>query len=301
MDSDPLKPSRFLYVARSARRVATDPHEAFEKLLERAASRYERWARRGQEAVYPPDPDWERHLHDLLGEPWPCPEVAEFPSVWSGVVETMQRHGRRVGRQSYGGDDDADAGLARSLWCLVRHLRPSRVVETGVAHGVSTRCILEALERNGRGELWSVDLPPLTIPERRSELGIAVPADTRRRWTYVEGSSRRRLPRLVRELGEIDLFLHDSRHSTRNTRWELELAWSALAPGGVAMADDVDHNWGFKLFAEGLPDADTLNCPADDGRRVFGIARKRPPHFSVDADQNHRGQTRSVAPVAPIE
>jgi len=105
----------------------------------------------------------------------------------------------------------------------------------------------------------------------------------------------------MRELGEIDLFLHDSRHSTRNTRWELELAWSALAPGGVAMADDVDHNWGFKLFAEGLPDADTLNCPADDGRRVFGIARKRPLHFSVDADQNHRGQPRSVAPVAPIE
>ena len=36
-----------------------------------------------------------------------------------------------------------------------------KVVETGVAHGVTSRFILEALERNGRGFLWSIDLPPL--------------------------------------------------------------------------------------------------------------------------------------------
>ena len=54
-----------------------------------------------------------------------------------------------------------------------RHLKPRKVVETGVAHGVTSRFILEALKRNGQGHLWSIDLPPL---ERswRQEVGVAV-------------------------------------------------------------------------------------------------------------------------------
>src|SRR5439155_20645396 len=147
--------------------------------------------------------DWELRLHRLLGVTWPCPDAAAFPAVWSEVLERMTAQGLRLGRQSYGGDDDADPGLARALWCLVAHIAPDKTVETGVAHGVSSRCILEGLERNGHGRLWSIDLPPLTIPERRRELGVAVPPERRGRWTFVEGSSRRRLPSLLSELGEI--------------------------------------------------------------------------------------------------
>jgi len=272
---DPLEPSRLRYAARVARTLLSQPSEAMEKIKERAALSRERVARRSQEPAYRVDEDWEERLHALLGAQWPCPAAAEFPAVWSGVVDTMHGKGLRVGRQNYGGDDDSDPGLARSLWCIARHLEPAHVIETGVAHGVSSRCILEALERNGRGHLWSIDLPPLTIRERRREIAAAVPEDRRERWTYVEGSSRTRLRGLLRELGEIQLFWHDSWHSTRNTRWELETAWPALVPGGLAGADDIDHNWGFEQFEQTVSDMDALHCLAHDRRRLFGIARKR--------------------------
>jgi hypothetical protein len=242
---------------------------------ERFAAGRERLARRGQEPAYRPDHDWEERLHRLLGTPWPCPSGAEFEHVWAAVVETMTSRGLRVGRQNYGGDDDSDPGLARALFCLVRHLEPRHVVETGVAHGVSSRCILEALELNGKGRLWSIDLPPLTIPERRPEIGAAVPEDRRGRWTYIEGSSRERLTPLLIQLGRVGVFFHDSWHSTRNTHWELERAWSALTVPGAVVADDIDHNWGFELFVEDAGGADRLNCTADDGQRLFGVALTR--------------------------
>jgi hypothetical protein len=274
--ADEVRPGRLAYAARVARRIRTDPFETAEKLRERAALRRERVIRRGKSPRYSPSDDWELRLHQLLGRSWPCPDAAAFARLWSEVIELMTARGLTLGRRSYGGDDDADQGLARALWCLVAHIAPEKVIETGVAHGVSSRCILEGLERNGHGRLWSIDLPPLTIPERRQELGVAVPPERRGRWTYVEGSSRRRLPSLLGELGEIDLFLHDSLHSTRNTRWELERAWSALRPGGALVADDIDHNWGFRLFVDSVTHAEALQCPADDGKRLFGIVLKRP-------------------------
>jgi len=272
---DPLEPSRVRYAARVARSIAAEPSEAIEKIKERAAVAREQMVRRGQRPQYRVDDDWEERFHALLGVQWPCPAAAEFPAVWRAVVDRMHAKGFRVGRQNYGGDDDSDRGIARTLWCVVRHLQPQHVIETGVAHGVSSRCVLEALERNGAGHLWSIDLPPLTIPERHREIGAAIPEERRGRWTYVQGSSRKRLPRLLRELGEIQLFWHDSWHSTRNTRWELECAWSALAPGGVAGADDIDHNWGFELFERSVVAGDALHCMADDRQRLFGIARKQ--------------------------
>jgi hypothetical protein len=275
--TDGLRPSRLKRTSRVALLIGRDPAEAMEKFKERVASGHERLARRGQSLSYPVDSDWEERIHGLLAVPWPCPAAAEFAAVWSDIVETMSSRGLRVGRESYGGDDDADPGLSRALWCLARHLGPEHAIETGVAHGVSTRSLLEALERNGGGRLWSIDLPPVTIPERRREVAAAVPEYRRARWTYVEGSSRRRLPGLLRQLSEIQLFVHDSWHSTRNTLWELKRAWSALPPQGVLVADDIDHNWGFRLFVESVSDRDVIHCPADDGQRLFGIVRKRLP------------------------
>jgi hypothetical protein len=77
----------------------------------------------------------------------------------------------------------------------------------------------------------------------------------------------------------IELFLHDSLHSSRNVRWELESAWRALAPGGVVVVDDVDGNWGFEEFLTRGEGRRPLSCMADDGQRVFAVARK-PQHLT---------------------
>ena len=41
---------------------------------------------------------------------------------------------------------------AEAIWCLVAHTRPANVVETGVAHGLTSRVILEGLSRHGGHE-----------------------------------------------------------------------------------------------------------------------------------------------------
>ena len=274
---DPLRPGRALYLARSARALIADPREGLEKGLEKLARRRE-IAAEGRDAppreLYPAAEDWEERLHGLLGAPWPCAERAEFDADWQGIVSTMAERGLRLGRQNYGGDDDGDSGLVRAIWCIVRHRRPEVAVETGVGHGVTSRAVLDALERNGTGGLWSIDLPPLTITARSHEIAAAVPAARRGRWTYVEGSSRRQLPPLLAELGTVDLFVHDSRHSTRNVLFECERAYAALRRCGFLVVDDLDGNWGFARFRERTPEACTSIATADDGRRRFGIAMK---------------------------
>ncbi len=275
MSRDPLAPGRATYLVRAVKGVATSPGDAAEKVTEKWAARYERIVRPRRPQSHA-DTDWERRLHELLGAPWPCPAGEAFQSAWQAANETMSAHGLRVGRANYGDDDDADPGLARALWCLVEHLRPQEVVETGVAHGLSSRIMLEALRLGSGGRLSSIDLPAMTILERRSEIGVAVPGSLRSRWDYIEGASRRQLPPLLGRLGEIGLFFHDSMHSTRNVRWELTTAWKSLRPGGFVVVDDVDFNWGFELFLAAGEDRQPLWCIADDGQRVFALARKTP-------------------------
>jgi hypothetical protein len=52
----------------------------------------------------------------------------------------------------------------RAIWCLILHLDLKYAVETGVAHGITSRFVLEALARNGSGQLWSIALPPMESP-----------------------------------------------------------------------------------------------------------------------------------------
>jgi hypothetical protein len=123
------------------------------------------------------------------------------------------------------------------------------LVETGVAHGVTSRIMLEALEQNGAGHLWSIDLPPLERPWRE-QVGMAVPKKLAARWTYIEGTSRLHLPALLAHLRGLDLFVHDSLHSEHNVRFELEHAWPHLNGGGALVVDDVDANNAFFKFTQ---------------------------------------------------
>jgi hypothetical protein len=193
--------------------------------------------------------EWAPALHKALDAPWPCQEAERFGEVWDAIVAHLTAAGLRVGRASYGGWNDGDRAQAEAIWCAVAHSRPATVVETGVAHGLTSRVILEGLNRNGSGHLWSIDLPAVD-PALHHEIGIAVPADLRSRWTYVSGTSRQRLPRLVRKLRQVDLFVHDSLHTGRNVYFELDTVWPALPPGGIAIVDDIDHSLGFRRFIE---------------------------------------------------
>lgn len=181
---------------------------------------------------------------------------------------------------------DAHRDQCAKLYALIRKRKPRTVVETGVYHGVSTTSTLLALDRNDRGTLHSIDnsytreavdrgasadrgtsadrgmsidpswrrarpscaeagthvLPPETEP------GWIVPDDLRARWELVDGRPRRALDPLLRDVGETDVFVHDSEHSTSGMLFEFELAWEWLAPGGVLLSSHVDWNDGFETF-----------------------------------------------------
>jgi len=203
--------------------------------------------------------------------------------LWPAVIGLLEAKGLRVGIGHFGGWNDGEPELVRAIWCLTRHLQPINVVETGVARGVTSRFILEALERNGAGHLWSIDLPPPIDPDLKEQVGAAVEDRCRHRWSYIRGSSRRHLPKLLASLPQIDLFVHDSIHTEYNTRFELDRACSALRAGSVLVADDIDLNWGFRSFVQGIPDHPFLVCRAEPsqhdpsrfaGKGLFGIVRK---------------------------
>jgi Methyltransferase domain len=258
---------------RRAARIATrDPVDALELVRERLAA-----MRRDQprSTELEPDSSWEKHLHGLLTVAWPCSELDAFAELWEETVSSLGRQGLDVGRDAYCGWDDADRGFARAAWCLTRHLQPRAVVETGVARGFTTRVILEALQANGLGRLCSIDLPPLLRePRPGDETGAAVTEGLKRRWTLVQGSSRRRLPGLLRALGTIDLFVHDSRHSHRNVSFELTRTWQALNPGGFLLVDDVHRHGAFGACVRSFGGPAAVVCPSDDRKGRFGLIQK---------------------------
>jgi hypothetical protein len=254
-----------------------DPVEGAERAWERLA---ELRPGRGRAAYSRSDPSWEPALHALLPNPWPCDEHDEFAQLWAEALSSLERQGVAMGRGAYCGWDDADPGLARAAWCLTRHLQPRNVVETGVARGLTTSVVLQALQSNGSGYLFSVDLPPALDRERFvDQTGAAVPDRLKPRWTLVRGSSRRRLPGLLKTLGSIDLFIHDSRHSHRNMRFEMRAAWDALHPGGFLLVDDVHRNTAFGECVRWSRSAPSLVCASDDRKGMFGILQK--PHVSL--------------------
>jgi predicted O-methyltransferase YrrM len=215
---------------------------------------------------------WESALEDLepylgpvadvLGEP----ALREVEEDTRGLMEGIRRSDPFAPRWA------ADSLLARCCYLACRLLEPSVVIETGVAYGVSSAFILRALKENGRGVLHSVDLPPLRR-EAEEFWGIAVPDALEGRWIIHRGSSGRVLPGLLQEAGAVDLFLHDSLHTYRNMRRELETLWPRLRTGGVILADDVERN------------------------RAFGeLQRKSPAYWRVVCDVQKRPLHSKAAP-----
>jgi len=135
----------------------------------------------------------------------------------------------------------ATSELAATTYTLIRIFKPETVVETGVGAGVSSWTILHALEENRAGRLISIDLPTPNT-QLLPEVGYLVPPELRHRWDLRIGPSQRLLPKVLVELGAIDIFHHDSRHSYSNQFREYQSAWPFIKSGGMLVSDDVSND-----------------------------------------------------------
>lgn len=219
-------------------------------------------------AHHAPSTDWQARLHEALGAEYPCQLGGEFEELWERLNRELRSRGR-VGEEL-----DADPALARCLWCVVRHVQPRAVVETGVARGISSRMILEGLSRQGSGHLWSVDLPSLRDPWW-SQAASAVPAIARDRWTYFRGDSMRLLPRMLNQARPIDVFVHDSVHDENYMTFEIEHALEAMRPGGVLLVDDVGESDSFGRVAAQGNLRQWWICRHESKTGAFAVAVKR--------------------------
>lgn len=173
-------------------------------------------------------------------------------------IEDRLRKAQFRGALQPGGAPSRDSGPI--LYALVRAIRPSFVVETGVASGVSTYNVLAALSANGHGELYSIDLPLMDSedPDHRNFDGLGLPIGQRpgwlvpdalqNRWHLELGSSRELLPKLLSKLGRIQFFIHDSEHTYENMAFEYQTSWKHLDHGGLLVSDDISANSAFADF-----------------------------------------------------
>ena len=200
-----------------------------------------------------PNPGWiqaltganRKDLHRVL---------AELESLLPLEEELRHRH-LAAGRQNF-----AQIRAPFDLYAIVRLLKPAHIIETGVSSGVSSAHFLAALRRNRRGTLHSIDLPTpqqervlrageshVAIPPG-AESGWAVPDALRDGWDLRIGPAQRLLPRLLRDLPHVGLFLHDDLHTADHLTFELSLVRPRLVPGAVVLADNTE--WTGTAFPE---------------------------------------------------
>ena len=185
------------------------------------------------------------------------------------VREEIQRASIK-GESTFGVEFDLERQSSLFLYAYCRLKRPAAVVETGIARGMSTAMILSALAANGKGRLTSFDIT--------EDVGHLVDVRLRGRWDKIvlpsdPPQARLQLAKALAELPKIDLFLHDSDHSSAHQIFEFELAFQRFTPEGVLLSDDVEGTGAFDLAT---PPGWRLLALADS-RKCLGVAYRGEP------------------------
>jgi predicted O-methyltransferase YrrM len=121
------------------------------------------------------------------------------------------------------------------------------IVETGVAYGLSSYYILNALEKNECGKLHSID--SIFRPwQTEKMIGAVIPDSLKTRWNLILGKSTEKLNVTLDDFDEIDIFIHDSLHTYQNMMFEFNTAFKKINENGMIVSDDVLGNDSFHDF-----------------------------------------------------
>lgn len=143
-------------------------------------------------------------------------------------------------------------GWREFLFIVVRAVKPNIMIETGSFDGLSTAVILLAMAKNDKGTLFTIDLPNPRLPtDINAEPAWVVPDYLRDRLQLKKGPVLQYLEPVIKQVGEVDMFYHDSWHTYENMMFEYQTVWAALRPGGLLMSEYLpDLNDAFKDFTK---------------------------------------------------
>ncbi len=147
------------------------------------------------------------------------------------------------------------------LYSMIRYVKPEIIIETGVGPGGSSAVILNAIMKNKKGYLYSIDLPGfdaiyypkigklynIHVPPGY-KVGWLVPDYLKKNWTLILGDSKEKLPELLSNLKKVDMFLHDSLHTDEHVFFELSTIIPKLSRDGWILADDVNEYWSLEFI-----------------------------------------------------
>lgn len=157
------------------------------------------------------------------------------------------------------------------LFIIVRAVKPNIMIETGSFDGLSTAVILLAMAKNNKGTLYTIDLYNPSLPKDiDAEPAWVVPDYLRDRLQLKKGTSAELLESVIEQVGEVDMFYHDSWHTYKNMMFEYQTVWTALRPNGLLMSEYLpDLNDAFKDFTK-----DKMNEPIILANNTQFILRK---------------------------
>ena len=139
---------------------------------------------------------------------------------------------------------EVDKEAGKLIYAFLRLQKPRVVMETGVAQGVSTFFILNAMNNNEYGSLTSIDISPNVASILQDQEKV--------RWKLkildVKNKPRNQFKQLLYEMDGLSMFLHDGDHSYVWQKMEYESAITKIENGGILISDDIDSSYAFIDF-----------------------------------------------------
>lgn len=127
-----------------------------------------------------------------------------------------------------------DEGSIAFLRGLVVAIQPDMVFETGTHKGRSTSAIIDAMDENHRGRIWTVDMDDYGI-----ESSGAIPESSLHRLTKVIGRTPDILSsEQLKAIPEIDLAFLDGDHEEESLRAEIEFVRTHAADNCVILFEN---------------------------------------------------------------
>lgn len=131
---------------------------------------------------------------------------------------------------------------ATLLFQLIREFEPATVLELGTNIGISAAYQSAALEVNGTGRLFTIELSPLRV-ERARELHHSLGLSN---GTFVTGRFSDTLDDVLEQAGPLDYVFIDGHHDREATLVYFDQIWPHMTDDCIVVFDDIRWSSGMK-------------------------------------------------------